>query len=179
MRVRPLPLYFTAGCFALILTLFVAGCQNQVGFQAEPNPATPVSNIADLDIVTGQLVFVPAYSRVTLPSSGSFRNMVVTLAIHNTDLENDIIIRSVRYYDTVGELVREFVESPVRLGAMASTGFIVSGADADTGWGTNFLVEWGAEQPVYEPVIEALIYPNAGAEGGSFLSPGRIISEQR
>jgi hypothetical protein len=174
-------------CFAITLLriliaallLMVFGCSGQVATTTSPNPAQPVTNIADLEIVTGQLVFVPAYSGVTFPINNSFRELAVTLAIHNTDLDHSIIIRSVRYYDTEGVLVREFVETPVSLNPLATTGFVVGRDEGEIGWGANFLVEWSADEAVYEPVIEALIYPDGGGEGISFISPGRIISEQK
>jgi len=146
-----------------------------LGNSIQPNATLPVADTADLNIVMGQLVFVPAYSRVNFPVNGSFNRLAVTLAIHNTDLAHPIIIRSVRYYDTEGTLVREFVENPILLNPMATTGFVVAGEESDVGWGANFLVEWVAEQPVYEPVVEALMYTNGGI---SFISPGRIVSEQ-
>jgi hypothetical protein len=102
----------------------------------------------------------------------------VTLAIHNTDVENQIIIQSVRYYDTDGNLVREFVQSPVSLDPMATTGFFVPSGDGDGGWGANFMVEWVAESPVYEPVIEAVMISSRWTDGITYVSPGRVVSQQ-
>ena len=162
----------------ILLICFIAACSSQLSTSTQPNTTLPITDSADLNIVTGQVVFVPAYSQVTFPVNGSTNRLAVTLAIHNTDLEHPIVIQSVRYYDTEGSLVREFVESPAILNAMATTGFVVDGREADVGWGANFVVEWVAEQPVYEPVIEALMYSDGGLEGYSFISTGRIISEQ-
>jgi hypothetical protein len=62
---------------------------------------------------------------------------------------------------------------------MATTGFVIESSDTTGGWGTNFLVEWGAETPVHEPVIEAIMISSRGTEGVSFISEGRVVSEQR
>ncbi|MDX2163449.1 MAG: DUF3124 domain-containing protein [bacterium] len=169
---------FARQSVCLCVILLLAGCGGTPASPSLVNPSLPIADVADLSIVTGQMVFVPAYSQITIPLNGSVQALAVTLAIHNTDLEHPIIIRSVRYYDTQGALIREFVDEPVLLNALGTTGYVVGESGRTAGWGTNFIVEWAAEQPVYEPVIEALIYNNGGLEGFSFISPGRIISEQ-
>jgi hypothetical protein len=142
-------------------------------------PTLSAAEVSDLDIVMGQLVFVPAYSEIFYGVASQTLALTTTLAIHNTDLEFPIIVRSVRYYDTDGNLVREYVEQPVQLDPMATTGFVIESSDTTGGWGTNFLVEWGAETPVHEPVIEAIMISSRGTEGVSFISEGHVVSEQR
>jgi hypothetical protein len=132
----------------------------------------------DLRIVTGQTVFVPAYSELFSGNGDRLRGLNITLAIHNSDPDDTIIIRSVRYYDTDGNLIREYVSSPVQLKPMATTGFRIAEGESSAGWGSNFLIEWGAEKPVFEPVIEAVMVSGAGADGISFISAGRVVSQQ-
>ena len=143
-----------------------------------PVPTLSAGEVVDLNIVVGQLVFVPAYSEIILVPSPALP-LSTTLAIHNTDLEHSIIVKSVRYYNTDGELVREFIDAPSKLGPLATTGFVIPSEDTSGGWGANFLVEWVAEQPVYEPVIEAVMVSRRGTEGVSIISEGRVVSEQR
>jgi hypothetical protein len=160
--------------------LLVAGCDGSPAEQAVQSlPTLSPAEVSDLDIVMGQLVFVPAYSEIFYGVASQTLELTTTLAIHNTDLENPIIVRSVRYYDTDGDLVREHIEQPVELSPMATIGFVVEARDTRGGWGANFLVEWGAEVPVHEPVIEAIMVSSRGTEGVSFISLGRVVSEQR
>jgi hypothetical protein len=161
-----------------MLIVFMAGCGAPPNAVIPPAPTLPANEAGDLHIVTGQLVFVPAYSEVILVSSPALQ-LSTTLAIHNTDPEHAIIIQSVRYYNTDGELVREFIESPSELKPLATTGFVIPSDDTSGGWGANFLVEWVAEEPVYEPVIEAVMVSTRGTEGVSFISEGRVVSEHR
>ena len=44
--------------------------------------------------------------------------------------------------------------------------------DKSGGLGANFLVEWVAEQPVYGPVVEAVMIGTAGTQAISFVSTG-------
>jgi hypothetical protein len=164
-----------AAFFGLVLVLMLAACGETAS--VAPLPTLSPAEANNLTLVTGQLVFVPAYSQVVYGSGNQTLALNATLAIHNTDPDDPIIIRSVRYYDTDGTLVRDFIDSPVQLGPLATTGFVVIAGETPGGWGTNFMVEWGAPEAVYEPIIEAVMVSQRGAEGVSFISPGRVVSE--
>lgn len=160
----------------LIILLLMAGCNAL----PESPPLTtgntrPVSN-RELNIVTGQIVYVPAYSEIFYGREDLNMELAVTLAIHNTDFDSPIIIQSVRYYDTDGNLVRDYIDQPVEVAPLATTGFLVKNEDTSAGWGSNFIVDWVAEVPVHEPVIEAIMLSTRGTQGISLTSPGRIIS---
>lgn len=164
----------------VVITLLIAGCEDD----AQTTPLAPVPVIQavtanDLQIVTGQRVYVPAYSQVLLSPDGSGLELAVSLAIHNTDSEHPLIIREVSYYNTEGALVRNYITEPVQLPPLATTGFVVASEDQSGGWGANFIVEWGAEQPVYEPIIEAVMVSTRGTQGVSFISHGRVLSQTR
>ncbi len=131
----------------------------------------------DLRIVTGQVIYVPAYSEVFYGREGINIELAVTLAIHNTDLELPIIVQSVRFYDTNGQLVREYIDESIEIGPLATTGFLVEETDVTGGWGSNFVVEWVAEEPVHEPIIEAIMVSTRGTQGISMISLGRVIQE--
>lgn len=146
---------------------------------SDPIPGAAVQRVNRdaLQVVEGQLIYVPAYSEIFFGSSSATRALTVTLAIHNTDPTHGIVVNSVGYYDTEGSLVQQYVPEPLRIGPMATFGFVVDSADQRGGWGANFLVEWVAEEAVYEPIVEAVMVSTQGTEGISFISPGRIISQ--
>lgn len=161
-----------------LLMSALAACGGASPQMVQPLPTLPASDIAELDIVTGQHIFVPAYSDVFIGDAGQTIQMAITLLIHNTDPDDEIIIESVQYFNTDGEMVREFIEQPVTLRAMATTGFVVNASNSSGGWGANFTVSWGAPTPVYEPVVEALMVNTSMAMGVSFVSQGRVVSER-
>jgi hypothetical protein len=132
--------------------------------------------VADLDIVRGQTIYVPAYSEVYF-ATGKTLGLAVTLSVHNTDLTHPIVLVSVRYYNTQGQLIREYLPQPIQLGPLAATDFFVEQHDDSGGLGSNFIVEWVAEQPVYEPVVEAVMIGTVSSQGISFVSPGRVITQ--
>lgn len=162
--------------FAAMFGVLLVGCAGSNGAVVPSASTLSPIDVSKIDIVTGQTVFVPAYSEIYGSNSGTLSGLNATLAIHNTDPDDAILIRSVRYYDTDGVLIRDFMTAPVSLPPMGTTGFVVRAGEVG-GWGTNFIVEWGAEKPVYEPVIEAVMVGELGTNGISFISAGRVVSE--
>jgi hypothetical protein len=161
----------------LITLFFLPACISQLAEETpiESQSATPIS-IEDLDIVTGQVIFVPAYSEIFYDKNSTL-DLTITLTIHNTDLKHPIIIKSVRYYDTNGNLVHKYIDQPLQLAPIATTSIVIASDDQRGGVGANFIVEWVAETGVYEPIVEAIMINTSGQQGISLLSPGRVISQ--
>jgi hypothetical protein len=160
---------------ALLSAGLISGCDTGPDQPAAGN-VRPVGD-SDLRLTQGQTVFVPAYSEIFAEDGAEVIHLTVTLAIHNTDLDTSIVLRTVRYYDTHGELVRDYLDAPVELGPLATTGYVIEEADTRGGWGSNFVVEWGAETEVYEPVIEAVMLNASFGRSISMISPGRVIAQ--
>jgi hypothetical protein len=162
----------------VIVIILLVGCTAQ---DSNETPALPSESeailIQDLDITTGQTIYIPAYSEIYYASEGRTLELAVTLSVHNTDFEHPIILTSVRYYDTHGQLIKEYLPQPRRLEPLAATDFFVDASEQRGGPGTNFIVEWVAEQPVYEPVIETVMLSTVGTQGISFTSPGRVVKQ--
>lgn len=124
----------------------------------------------------GQTLYVPVYSHIYhYNKQEHVINLSATLSIRNTDLTNSIIITSVRYYNTDGQMVRQDVKSPVELKPLASTDFFIAADDTSGGSGANFIVEWVAEKKVYEPVVEAVMISTSSSQGISFVSPAKVL----
>lgn len=174
MTFRNLKKKFHPLVFALTLGI-AAACSSPPGSQPTPQPAPPIQ---DLDIAVGQTIYVPAYTKIYSSPRGQTLDLTVTLSIHNTDTDQPIFLTSIRYYDAQGRLVREYLDNPLQLAPLATADFYVEANTASgEGLGANFIVEWGAEQPVYEPVVEAIMIHADSTQGISFTSPGRVINQ--
>lgn len=161
--------------FIITIIIIVVSCTPTFDQPITTGSFQPVTG-RDLRIVTGQILYVPAYSEVILRPDLT-HELTVTLAVHNTDLDDSIILQSVRYYDTSGQLVRRYVEEPIEVLPLATTGFLIESRDTTGGWGSNFIVEWVAEEPVSEPIVEAVMVSTGGTQGISMISLGRVISQ--
>ena len=92
-------------------------------------------------------------------------------------MDSSILLKSVRYFDTGGNQIRSFINKPLRLGPLATREFLVERDDATGGSGANFLVEWVADKPVSEPIIESVMIDTSGQQGISFVRAGTVIKE--
>jgi hypothetical protein len=156
--------------------------------QSNTEGVTPSQKVVTLDenfkIAMGQTIYVPVYSHIyhqdqqDRQDQQKIFNLAATLSIRNTDLTKPIIITSVRYYDSNGKLVKQYLERPIELSAIASTDYVVNKTDTSGGLGANFIVEWVAQTEVSEPVIEAVMIGTDFQQGISFISPGRVIKSQ-
>jgi len=148
--------------------------------QSLPKSSAPLEEVI-LDtskIVAGQTIYVPVYPHIYTVDETRSINLTVTLSIRNTDVVNAIIITSVKFYDTNGNLVRTDLENPAALPQLAATNFVVDQSDVSGGVSANFMVEWVAEAAVSPPVIEAVMIDTIGNQGISFISPGRVIQNR-
>lgn len=142
----------------------------------EPSGASP--GVLPRKILVGQTVYVPVYSHV-YQANGERLMLAGTLSIRNTDPEHAFTLSEVRYYDTEGKLVRDFVETPLTLKPLGSTDFFIKESDTTGGSGANFLVEWVSEHPVQEPVIEAVMVGRKGSGLAAFSRSGVVIKQIR
>jgi hypothetical protein len=130
-------------------------------------------------LVKGQTIYIPSYANVM---SGPPLLMVVplraNLIIHNTDPTHAITVVKIDHYDTDGNLAYKYLEKPVTLKPLAAIRVIVKEPQkGNEGVGANFIVQWQADQPVNEPLVDCLMLGTLGNQGFSFSSEGKIIHE--
>jgi hypothetical protein len=73
-------------------------------------------------VVSGQTLYVPAYSHIQHVENRIYL-LAVNLSVRNTDASHPITVATVDFYDTNGELVRSYVDSPQELGPLALRNF--------------------------------------------------------
>ena len=130
------------------------------------------------DLSRGQTVYVSVYSSIWYgaaysgdkPATMALSGM---LSIRNVDPDHDFKLRSIRYYDTDGKLMRE--ENPqLSLGPLASKSMFIPHSDTG-GIGAKFIVVWEADVPINTPIIEYLNIYKTGTSLNTFVSHGRPI----
>lgn len=155
---------------ALIPAFLLAACEEAA---APPSSAPALAPVA-ADSVSGDVeaVYVPVYSRIFSRDSTRSIELVATLSLRNTDPAASVRIDAVRYYDSVGRLVRSYLARPLVLGPLGSHEVVVSEDDRTGGVGANFVVEWRADEATSAPLFEAVMISTAGTQGISFVSRG-------
>ena len=158
----------------LVLSVCLAGVADPASAERSSPPPTTTCTAGEAAYTLGQKIYVPAYSHIYYQNQKRRYPLAVTLSIRNTD-EQPLKVTSTRYVGTEGQVLKEYVETPIRLGPLASIEFFVDEQDKSGGLGASFLVEWVAEQPIYGPVVEAVMVGTAGTQAISFVSTGRVL----
>ena len=139
--------------------------------------ATPGHADSGISLSAGQTVYVPIYSHIYSGLKGSPFSLAATLSIRNTDPRHSITLVSIKFYDSAGNLIKEYIDKPAELKAMASTRFILTEGDTTGGSGANFLVKWQSRTKINPPLIEGVMIGTRSGQGISFVSRGQVIDE--
>ena len=173
-----------AGRTGLILacSLTLVGCEersNPVALGSAAVQLKPQSTPLPEPTVR-RTVYVPVYSSIYtgLDIHQTLIDLAATVSIRNVSALHPVILNFVRYYDSGGKLVREYLKEPAELGPLATVEFVVQRADASGGPGANFLVQWIGQADVDEPLIEAVMVGQNGNAGISFTGAGRNITNE-
>ena len=136
----------------------------------------PVATGASESTTSGT-IYVPVYSTLDLGVTNRARtvDLAATVSVRNVSAAHPIILDWVRYYDSVGTQVREYLDTPSTLPPMGSVEFVIQRSDAAGGPGANFLIRWHASAVVDEPLTEAVMLGQSGNAGISFTSRGRAL----
>ena len=164
-------------CLAVALIFLTACTPSEVPLPPIVSSPKVVTLDPNFQAATGQTIYVPIYSHIYYENRQKSFDLAATLSIRNTDLTSPMIVKAARYYDTNGKLLRQYVEKPIQLNALASTDFVVDRNDTSGGSGANFIVEWVAETEISEPIVEAVMIGSALQQGISWISPGRAIKQ--
>jgi hypothetical protein len=173
-----------SGVALLCLLLMMAWLGNKIdvlddGLRYVP-PAKQQLNAtgsAEIAIIEGQTLYVPAYSHI-YSRGGEPHLLEVTLSIRNTDPTRSIRIATVQYFDTKGKPVNNYLEGQLELGPMETVEFLVEEQETQGGSGANFIVTWNADEPVYEPIVEAVMIGLSKGHSISFVSPARPLAQR-
>lgn len=166
----------TVALLVFVFALLVSACAPSAAPTPAPPERTPV-DVATLTVVTGQRLYVPAYSQIFYEDSQRTWDFAVTLAIHNTSESAPIVVQAIRYDNSSGQLVRNYVTTPFLLPPLATHAVTVSRNDNEGGVGANFVVDWVAESAVTPPVVQAVMISTAGQQGLSLITDGVVIRE--
>ena len=127
----------------------------------------------------GESIYVPAYSHIYIGNNERPFLLTVTLSIRNIDLNHEIKITSIDYYETQGKHLKKTLEVPLVLNPLESIRYVISEKDKTGGSGANFIVQWQAVQPVNPPIAECIMIGAQSGQGISFTSRGRALVNSR
>ena len=178
-----MPVYAGWPAFATAVVIFIGGLFLGTHLQTSQPQSSAATRLQPTDTITtahspGSTVYVPVYSNLNLGLDIKQRivELAATVSVRNTSPFHPIVIEWVRYHDSRGRRIRDFIDTPSALPPLSAVEFVIERADTSGGPGANVLVHWNATAEVDEPVIEAVMVGQTGTSGISFTSTGRTLN---
>ena len=173
----------TAPGLALAILLFVAGLLlGSYRDRADPTHSTASERLQPAPAgvtpsTDGTIVYVPVYSSLHLGVSSRTQTaeLAATVSVRNTSSAHPITLQWVRYYDSSGKKVRDYLDKAAVLPPLGAVEFVIQRADTAGGPGANFLIRWDGPPGVDQPLIEAVMFGQNGNTAVSFTSRGQIV----
>jgi len=116
-------------------------------------------------------VYIPIYSDIYNDSRDSRIQLTATLSIRNISKTDSLFIEKVDYYNTRGELVRNYIDNTIFLRPLETIDYVIDRDDESGGSGANFLVSWKAKKDI-SPLFQAVMIGISGQQGFSFTTEG-------
>lgn len=164
---------------AALLGVASVACEVQpaTGVRIEATPPTlRLSHRTRGDLAFGKTVYVPVYSSIYRIHSKTYdhtEDLIAATSVRNVEFEDPIFILEARYYNSRGEVVRDYLDGVYELGPMATADFVVPFRDKSGGTGANFIIKWAAaREGIADPIIETVMLGQMGNAGVSLISRG-------
>jgi len=128
------------------------------------------------DLALNDLIYVPIYSDVYADLQNPALPLSATLSIRNTDFKDSLFINRLEYFNTQGELVRDYLKGEIiGLPPMATINYVIEKEDDTGGAGANFIVSIHAKNNKIAPIIQAVMVHHSGNKGFAFTTDGYSI----
>ena len=155
--------------------LLVTACEpgEQSVSSVDPNDwaARRATLPADSALTQGA-TYLSSYSQIYTETEHRLFDLTGTISIRNINLRDTIYLRRAAYYDTQGQLVRDYFTAPIYLAPMETVSIIIDMRDRTGGTGDNFYFEWSTPREVHEPLFEGVYISTYGQQGISFSTRG-------
>lgn len=163
----------------ILLPILFLSCESEIPMGPQDfQSMTPYKFVSSAATIMQDTIYIPIYSDIYDKTVSSKSLLTATLSVRNTSMRDSIFIYGVDYYDTKGELVRNYLEQILLLEPLQTAEFIVEEADNSGGTGANFIVEWGANRSNLNPIFQGVMVLKSGQHALSFLTNGISISER-
>jgi hypothetical protein len=96
----------------------------------------------------------------------------VTVSLRNVSTTDAIYILKADYYNTKGDLIRSYFDSPIFIKPLETIEIVIDEKDSHGGSGANFIFDWATQKNSHEPVFEAVMISTSGQQGISFTTQG-------
>ncbi|WP_299254323.1 DUF3124 domain-containing protein [uncultured Lacinutrix sp.] len=163
----------------IFVSLFVFACGKNTKNDKLPSnnwEAMQWNNKLDTSLVSGAS-YLSVYSQIYSTTEHKTHDLTSTVSIRNINKKDTVFIKSAKYYDTKGDLMRTYFESPIFVKPMQTIEIVIDEKDKTGGTGANFVFDWLAPKKEKAPYFEGVMITTYGQQGLSFTTKGVIINE--
>ncbi len=116
--------------------------------------------------------YLSVYSQIYSRSESRTHDLTATVSLRNTGLTDSIYILKANYYNTKGDLIRTYFNSPEFIGPMETIQIVINEVDNEGGTGANFIFDWAVKANANDPLFDAVMISTSGQQGISFTAQG-------
>lgn len=162
--------------YIVIVVLFIIlGACNQEKKEYVAKVVNWDNRIAPIN--SGQLqysgsTYLSVYSEIYDMTDETKHLLTATVSLRNTSLTDSLFVLKADYYNTMGHLIRSYVQKPIYLVPMETVEIVINRKDTTGGSGANFIFDWQMRNESTEPLFESVMIWTTGTQGISFLSRG-------
>ncbi len=125
------------------------------------------------------IIYVPIYSDIYVNKQTQKNLLAATLSIRNTSHSDSLFVSKIDYFNTEGNLVRNYIKNPISLPPMGTINYVIEKDDDTGGAGANFIVELSATKEKIKPLIQAImIGENGNNQSFAFSTDGYSVKEK-
>lgn len=163
----------------LLCLLFVFGACQRTSTTSSPQETVNAEQFLYLkslpeDLIGGK-TYLSVYSQIYSNTKHRTQDLTATISIRNTSEKDTIFITSAKYFNTKGELTKNFLPQTIFVQPMQTFELIIDQKDDKGGTGANFIFEWLTAKQTTEPIFEAIMISTSGQQGLSFATYGKKI----
>ena len=114
--------------------------------------------------------YLPVYSQVYSISEMRTLNLTVMVSLRNTNDTSKVYLTKANYYNSAGELIRNYINGPVALNPLETRDIVINEDDDTGGTGGNFVFEWHILEGDNPPLFQAVMNSTLGQQGLSFTT---------
>lgn len=164
------------------LAIFILGISLLSCYQEPPmSSIDPVNWVAKKypytisDSLLSGTSYLSVYSHIYSETEHRTHPLTATVSLRNTSQNDTLILTKATYYNTQGELLREYFKNPIFLTPLETVEIVIDQEDKSGGSGANFIFDWKLPSTSPEPLFEAVMISTYGQQGLSFTTVGKKI----
>ena len=126
--------------------------------------------------LTQGTTYLSVYSQIYSQTEHRTHSLTATISMRNANKLDTIYINKAEYFNTKGNLIRTYFNSPIFIAPMETVEIVIDEKDQEGGTGANFLFDWAIKQNTSEPFFEGVMISTSGQQGISFTTQGKRIN---